>query len=218
MIERASDRSGHSLYCSAQYINAKGELAATHRKLMPTYEERLVWANGDGHGLKVHSCGPFHLGVLNCWENWMPLSRTALYAQGKNLHLALWPGNVRNTEQITRFIAQESRSYVCSVGSTFSVESIRESNIDSTLKSKLQEILKDVKADGGSCIANPDGTWLLEPQAESDQIFYAELDRNEVYKERQNFDPAGHYSRPDVTQLVLNSERQSLMKAKQQND
>ncbi len=81
---------------------------------MPTYEERLVWSVGDGHGLRVHDLYPFRVGGLNCWENWIPMPRASLYGQGEDLHLAIWPGNVRNTEDITCFIAMESRSYVLS--------------------------------------------------------------------------------------------------------
>ena len=101
MMEGAKDRGGHSLYCSAVYISNKGEIKNVHRKLVPTYEERLVWGYGDGHGLKCFQIENFTIGVLNCWENWMPLARTSLYAQGENVHFALWPGNLRNTELIT---------------------------------------------------------------------------------------------------------------------
>ena len=82
---------------------------------MPTYEERLTWSPGDGNGLRTHRLGPFTVGGLNCWENWMPLARAALYGQGEDLHVAVWPGGKRNTQDITRFIAVEARSYVLSV-------------------------------------------------------------------------------------------------------
>ena len=79
IIERPLDRGGHSLYASLVYINKEGEITSIHRKLMPTYEERLTWSPGDGYGLRVHQLGAFTLGGLNCWENWMPLPRAALY-------------------------------------------------------------------------------------------------------------------------------------------
>ena len=113
-IERAPDRGGHSLYCSLVYVDPTGAIRSVHRKLMPTYEERLTWAPGDGHGLRVHRLGTFTVGGLNCWENWMPLPRAALYALGEDLHVAIWPGGEHNTRDITRFIAQEARSYVLS--------------------------------------------------------------------------------------------------------
>ncbi|MFT5232454.1 MAG: nitrilase, partial [Candidatus Krumholzibacteriia bacterium] len=96
-VERPSDRGSHSLYCSLVQIGDDGKIRSVHRKLQPTHEERLVWSPGDGHGLQVHDQSGFKMGGLNCWENWMPLARSALYAQGENLHLALWPGSPRNT-------------------------------------------------------------------------------------------------------------------------
>lgn len=79
-IEKAHDRSGHSLYCTLVYIDKSGVIQSTHRKLVPTYEERLVWSNGDGNGLRAHQFEPFTVGGLNCWKNWLPLARTSLYA------------------------------------------------------------------------------------------------------------------------------------------
>ena len=113
-VERPPDRGGHSLYASLVYIDPEGVIGSVHRKLMPTYEERLAWSPGDGHGLRVHALGAFSVGGLNCWENWMPLPRAALYGQGENLHVAIWPGGIHNTQDITRFIAREARSYVLS--------------------------------------------------------------------------------------------------------
>ena len=97
IIERPADRGGHSVYASLVYIDAEGRIRSVHRKLMPTYEERLAWSPGDGHGLRVHRLGAFTVGGLNCWENWMPLPRAALYGLGEDLHVAVWPGNLRNT-------------------------------------------------------------------------------------------------------------------------
>ena len=122
IIERAADRGGHSLYCSLVYIDGNGEIRSVHRKLQPTYDERLTWAPGDGHGLQVHRLKQFTVGGLNCWENWMPLPRAALYGLGENLHIAVWPGSEHNTKDITRFIARESRSYVVSVSALMNKE------------------------------------------------------------------------------------------------
>ena len=208
MIERAEDRGGHSLYCSLAFIDGQGELKSVHRKLQPTYEERLTWAQGDGNGLQVHPLGSFRVGGLNCWENWMPLVRSALYAQGENLHVAVWPGSDYNTRDITRFVARESRSYVISVASLMRTSDFPQGT------PHLQEILKkapDTLANGGSCVAGPDGEWILEPVIDREGLFLVELDINRVLEERQNFDPSGHYSRPDVTRLVLNRERQSVL-------
>jgi len=209
IIERAGDRSGHSLYCSFVYIDKTGTIQSVHRKLMPTYEERLTWSPGDGHGLRVHDLPPFTVGGLNCWENWLPLARASLYAQGENLHVAVWPGAVRNTDDLTRFIAKESRSFVISVSGLMTIDDFPKNT------PHLDEIIKEAPhmiSNGGSCISRPNGEWLIAPIAEKEGLFVETLDINEVYQERQNMDVSGHYSRPDVTKLVVNRERQSVVK------
>jgi nitrilase len=208
IIERPKDRSGHSIYCSLVYINTEGEIKSVHRKLMPTYEERLSWSIGDGHGLVTHELEEFTLGGLNCWENWMPLARASLYAQGEDVHIAVWPGNLKNTEDLTRVIAKEGRSYVISVCGL-----MRPQDFNSDIKelADLKSSHEEFIANGGSCIANPDGSWLIEPQIEKEGLFIAELEHQFIRKERQNFDPAGHYSRPDVLQLKINRQRQSTI-------
>lgn len=208
IMERAKNRGGHSIYASLVYINSGGEIKSVHRKLQPTYDERLTWAPGDGNGLQVHSLKQFTIGGLNCWENWMPLPRTALYGQGENLHIAVWPGSDHNTKDITRFIARESRSFVISVSSLMKKSDFPKDtpHLDAIL-TKAPEIL----ANGGSCIAGPDGEWIIEPVLHKEGLIYQDLDFNRVYEERQNFDAVGHYSRPDVTKLTVNRERQSTV-------
>ncbi len=137
-----------------------GIIASIHRKLMPTYEERLTWSIGDGNGLKVHSLNNFTVGGLNCWENWMPLARTALYAQGENLHVAVWPGSINNTVDLTRHIARENRMYVLSVSGLMRKEDINEDTPHHTvIKQNANELL----GNGGSCIAAPDGRVAINP-------------------------------------------------------
>ncbi len=184
----------------------KGDIRSVHRKLQPTYDERLTWSPGDGNGLQVHPLKEFTVGGLNCWENWMPLPRTALYGQGENLHIAVWPGSENNTKDITRFIARESRSYVISVSSLMRKEDFP---LDTPYLNEILKKAPDILANGGSCIAGPDGEWLLEPILHKEGLIYHTLDINRVYEERQSFDPVGHYSRPDVTKLTVNRERQS---------
>ncbi len=208
IMERAKNRGGHSVYASLVYINQLGEIKSVHRKLMPTYDERLCWAPGDGHGLRVHELGAFTVGGLNCWENWMPLSRTALYAQGEDLHVAIWPGSYQNTFDLTKFIAKEGRSFVISVSGIMRKSDITDNIPNASL---IRENSNDFLANGGSCISGPDGEWVIEPQHEKEGLFTATIDHKKVREERQNFDPVGHYSRPDVTKLVVNWKRQSLI-------
>ena len=208
IIERAQNRGGHSIYASLVYINQDGVIKSVHRKLQPTYDERLTWAPGDGHGLQVHPLKNFTIGGLNCWENWMPLPRAALYGQGEDLHVAVWPGSDHNTKDITRFIARESRSFVISVSSL-----MQKSNFPKETPhfDKIIKNAPDTLVNGGSCIAGPDGEWILEPVINKEGIFYETLDFSRVLEERQNFDVAGHYSRPDITKLHVNRDRQSTV-------
>jgi len=208
VMERAQNRGGHSLYCSLVYINQKGEIKSVHRKLQPTYDERLSWAPGDGHGLVVHDLPPFTVGGLNCWENWMPLARTALYGQGENLHIAVWPGSERNTQDITRFVAKESRSFVVSVSGIMRPSDFPK---DTPHLDLILENAPEYLTDGGSCIAAPNGEWVVPPQVGKEALICAEIDINRVLEERQNFDVCGHYSRPDVTQLTVNRKRQQVV-------
>jgi nitrilase len=208
IIERPVDRGGHSVYASLVYIDPQGAIQSVHRKLMPTYEERLTWSPGDGHGLRTHPLGSFTVGGLNCWENWLPLARAALYGMGEDLHIAVWPGNLRNTQDITRFMALEGRSYVVSVSGLMRAADIPE---EMPYRSEIVQDAPQVFANGGSCIAGPDGEWVVEPVVEQEGLYLGRLDYNRVRKERQNFDPAGHYSRPDVLQLKVDRRRQSTI-------
>ena len=208
IMERAANRGGHSIYASLVYINEDGAIKSVHRKLQPTYDERLTWAPGDGNGLQVHPLKEFTVGGLNCWENWMPLPRAALYGQGENLHIAVWPGSEHNTKDITRFIARESRSYVISVSSLMQKSDFP---TDTPHLDKILENSPETLANGGSCIASPNGEWLVEPVLHKEGLIIETLDFNKVLEERQNFDPVGHYSRPDVTKLHVNRERQSTV-------
>ena len=207
-IERAADRGGHSLYCSLVYIDATGAIKSVHRKLQPTYEERLSWSPGDGHGLQVHKLGRFTVGGLNCWENWMPLARTALYGLGENLHIAVWPGSEGNTKDITRFIAKEARSFVVSVSSLMRVQDFPQ---NTPHLSEITQNAPQTICNGGSCIAGPDGEWVVAPVIDQEGLMVGTIDFQRVLEERHNFDAVGHYSRPDVTQLSVNRQRQTTV-------
>jgi len=205
--ERGTGPGRGTVYCTLLAIDPERGILSAHRKLMPTFDERLAWGIGDGHGLRVHGGpGSFKVGGLNCWENWMPLARTAMYAGGEDLHVAVWPGGVRQTKDITRFIAKEGRVFVLSAGSLHSPADIPDSfPLAAGVRTGIGT--GEGYEDGGSCIAGPDGQWIVEPVADTEQLVCADIDLARVRAERQNFDPTGHYSRPDVLHLEVNRRR-----------
>jgi predicted amidohydrolase len=297
--------SGTTVYCSLVHISPRdgGRLLTVHRKLVPTYEERLAWAHGDAEGLVCHEVGPFTMGATCCFETWMPLPRAALQAQGENLHIAIWPGSRRNTRDITRFAAIEARSFVISASCVLRLgdipetiisnpgapagsagtatgaaslpvmEAVAKPTVDATVPlralcaagyrglapSQMQasgptdgipaerlsaaakavaesartgalarvppgtvlaadDAAQAIMHDGGSCIAGPDGSWIISPDDTCDgqeRLIIADIDIDSVRGERQNFDPAGHYSRPELLRLVVEADSRATPAVRQ---
>ena len=199
-------RGGGSIYATLVAIDPKHGVVGAHRKVMPTYEERLVWGQGDGHGLRAHVANGLRIGGLNCQENWLPQARQAIYAEGIDLHVAVWPGAVRLTRDITRFVALEGRCYVLSAGSILRAADVTASF---PLRDAALAGAPELLYDGGSAVAAPNGTWLVEPVAGEERLVIADVEPSEVREERQIFDPAGHYARPDVFSLTVDRRRLS---------
>ncbi len=197
-------KSGGTVYASYVAIDPTEGIVSCHRKLMPTFDERMAWGIGDGNGLVVHQVADFKVSGLNCWENWVPTIRHTMYAQGTQLHVAAWPGSVGLTKDITRFIALEGRCYVLSVGSTLFPESVPDD-----FPAKEASLAGDYPLlyDGGSAIAGPDGRWIVEPVSREERLVIADIDPAVVRGERQNFDPAGHYFRGDVIKVEVDRSR-----------
>jgi nitrilase len=202
-ITERSD-SGGTVYATYVAIDPAQGILSAHRKLMPTYDERMVWGIGDGNGLRVHQVGDFKVSGLNCWENWVPTIRHVMYAQGTQLHVAGWPGAVGLTRDITRFIAKEGRCYVLSAGSILGPGSIPEAF---PAREASLEGEEEMFFDGGSAIAGPDGRWIVEPVRGEERLVTAEIELGRVLGERQNFDPAGHYFRGDVIEVKVDRTR-----------
>lgn len=193
-----AEKEGSSIYCTLLTIGGDGSILGRHRKVKPTYEERLVWADGDGLGLKTYPLKDARVGGLNCWENWLPLARASLHKQGELIHVAVWPGNLRNTEDITRFIALEERSWVISVsGFLRSADFSHLTKEDFPMK-EVMESFDGNWMNGGTVISDPTGRFVVDPLVNEEGIVYADLDTLTAIKERQNFDISGHYSRFDI--------------------
>lgn len=208
IAERRSDGGRGSVYATLVAIDPERGIVSAHRKVQPTYEERLAWAPGDGNGLRVHSFtgregDSMRVGGLNCWENWLPQARLAMYSGGEDIHVSAWPGATRLTRDITRFIAREGRVFSIAAGSLISRSDVPD---DFPL---LDALSPGDWTDGGGAIAGPDGEWLREPASE-EGLVVADVDAARVREERQSFDPTGHYGRPDIFELRVDRRRQSV--------
>jgi nitrilase len=195
-VTERGQRSGRgSTYCSLLTMDPQRGLVGHHRKLIPTYDERLVWANGDGAGLVTQQVAGARVGGLNCWENWMPQARQALYADGEDLHVSVWPGSTTLTADITRFAAMEGRVFSLAVSGVLCRDDIPD---DFPLAAELRASSTAIPFNGGSALAAPDGSWIIAPVADDEGLIVADIDLRRVAEERLTFDPTGHYSRPDV--------------------
>jgi predicted amidohydrolase len=196
-------RGNGTLFNSVITISDKGEIVNSHRKLMPTYTEKLVHGTGDGAGLRSVSTHFGNLGSLICWEHWMPLTRQAMHEEAEDIHIALWPF-VKEMHQIcARQYAFEGRCHVISVGQVMSVSQLPTAlDIPKGLKPS------DLVMKGGSSIYGPDGSIVLSPVIGEKKIIFQELDLSINVSEKMNLSVSGHYNRPDVFDFSVNKKRQ----------
>jgi nitrilase len=192
-----NERAGGTLYNALLVFGPDGALDIHHRKLMPTNHERLVWGLGDGGGLEAVETELGRVGGLICWENLMPLARFALYQSGVEIYLAPTAEDEETWQISIRHIARESRSFVLSC----CVFQRASSYPDDVQLADGDELV----GRGGSAILAPDGSYLAGPLWDEEGILYAELDPMVLYEERQRFDAAGHYHRPDVLSLKVSA-------------
>lgn len=200
LMERDSEYSHGTIYCTTLYIGQDGNILGKHRKLKPTAGERLIWGEGDGSTLTVVDSNFGRIGGLICWENYMPLARMAMYGKGIELYLAP-TADSRDTWQATmRHIACEGRCFVLGCNQ-FVTKDMYPENLVGLEDLETQP---DVMCRGGSVIISPLGDIIAGPLFDKEGILYADLDMGEVARGKLDFDVVGHYARPDVFKLTIN--------------
>ena len=189
-----------TLYNSFLLYGADGALLTHHRKLMPTYTERMVWGQGDADGLHAADTVAGRVGGLVCWEHWMPLARQALHESGEDLHVALWPTVFDRHQLASRHYAFEGRCFVLAAGSLMRASSLPPDLPADTARVPSPEswVMR-----GGSAIIGPDGEYVAEPVFENATTLVADLDLARVREESMTLDVAGHYARPDCLELKV---------------
>lgn len=209
--ERDGKLSKSTLYNTVVTINSDGSILNRHRKLMPTNPERMVWGFGDGSGLKVSDTSAGRVGTLLCWENYMPLARYALYSQGVEIYIAptydsgdAWLGTMQH-------IAREGRCWVISSGVALTNSDIP---TDFPNKETLYPASEEWINPGDSVVIAPGGEIIAGPMRNEKGILYAELDLDRVSISKRDLDITGHYSRPDIFTLTIDTQPQSPVKYK----
>jgi nitrilase len=194
--ERVDSGPGNgTLYNSLLTISEDGQLGNHHRKLVPTYTERLVWGDGDGRGLEAVPTSAGRVGGLICWEHWMPLARMAMHNSGEHIHVAVWP-TVHELHQLaSRHYAFEGRCFVLAVGLMMPAEDLpREFRDGAALQSGDSQWIER----GGSAIIGPDSRYVLDPVFDREELLVSDLDLTQIDRELMTFDVSGHYARPDL--------------------
>ena len=200
VTERVRTRRGGALYCTLLYLGPDGSILGIHRKLKPTGAERTIWAEGDGSTLPAFETDVGVIGGLICWENYMPLARTAMYAKGVDVYLAPTADSRDSWLSTIKHIACEGRCYVLSCNQYVTKDMYPK---DLAGLAELDD-QPDIMCRGGSAIVSPMGELLAGPLFDGEGILTAEIDPAEIVRSRLDFDVAGHYARPDIFELRVN--------------
>jgi len=188
-----------TLYNALLTFDETGKLVNHHRKLVPTFTERLVHGQGDGDGLNAVETSGGRVGGLICWEHWMPLARQAMHHSGEQIHVAVYP-TVHEMHQIaSRQYAFEGRCFVLAVGLVMNAADLPPEILENSPIEADSRVLR-----GGSCLIAPDGSYVLEPVFDEEKILTAEIDLELIDRERMTLDVSGHYHRPDVFDFSVN--------------
>ncbi len=193
------DETNCTLYCTSLMFDPNGNLLGKHRKLKPTGTERCIWGEGDGSTISTFDTPYGVMGSLICWENYMPLARAALYAKGVSIYIAPTADSREEWQSTMKHIALEGRCFVIGCNQYVSKDMYpNDLNYYHELENQPENMCP-----GGSCIVNPFGKYVVEPIWNKEEMVIAELDLDQVVLSRIDFDPCGHYSRPDVFELIV---------------
>lgn len=192
------ERDGGSLFCSVAFFGPDGTYLGKHRKLMPTAAERVVWGQGDGTTLPVFDTPIGRVGAVICWENYMPLLRTAMYEQGIELYCAPTADHRDTWIASMQHIALEGRCFVLSAN-----QFARRTDYPDDYPVSVENEPDAIVSRGGSCIVGPLGQILVGPVYDSETILLTDLDLNDIIRSKLDFDVTGHYARPDVFRLAV---------------
>ena len=194
--ERVDSGPGNgTLYNSLLTIGERGELLNHHRKLVPTFSERLVWGAGDGGGLESVHTGAARVGGLICWEHWMPLARMAMHNAGEQIHVAAWPTVHEMHQLASRHYAFEGRCFVLAAGLMMPATDLPAEFSESC---KISHSDEEWVERGGSAVIGPDAKYIVEPVFDREELIIADLDLREIDQEAMTLDVSGHYARPDI--------------------
>ena len=208
LVTGVIERAGGTLYCTVVFFDDKGNFLGKHRKLMPTGSERTVWGFGDGSTLPVYATELGKLGAVICWENYMPLLRTAMYSKGIELYCAptlassdTWPASMQH-------IAMEGRCFVFSANQYATAADYPPGYVNAASGDAAEPFSR-----GGSCIVDPFGNFLAGPNFEGQALLVAEIDLDDTVRGKYDLDVVGHYARPDVFQLFVNERPQDVVQS-----
>jgi predicted amidohydrolase len=199
--ERVREGPGRgTLYNTMLTFNDEGQLLNRHRKIMPTYTERMIWGQGDGSSLKAVETAAGRVGGLICWEHWMPLARQALHVSGEDIHVAAWPQVKEMNLVASRHYAFEGRCFVVASGA---VMRARDLPPELELIESLRNDADSFVLKGGTAIIAPDGRVIAGPVFDEETILTAEINLSHIAQESLTLDVTGHYSRPDIFEFDL---------------